>query len=124
LISYELDRDKGILIVRPEGALDAADFDALTREVDPYIEANGKLRGLMVEAPSFPGWESFGALVGHLKFVRNHHRKIARVAVVTESPILRVAPRIAAHFADPEIRVFTPNQVTHARAWLEGRPDE
>jgi hypothetical protein len=96
LLSYELDRDKGILIVRPKGALDAADFDALTREVDPYIEANGELRGLMVDAPSVPGWESFGALVGHLKFVRNHHRRIARVAVVTESPILRIAPRIAA----------------------------
>ena len=45
----------------------------------------GKLTGLLIEARSFPGWDSFGALIQHLKFLRDHHRKIDRVAVFLAS---------------------------------------
>jgi hypothetical protein len=41
--------------------------------------------GLLIEAPSFPGWGSFGALINHMKFVYDHHRKIDRVAAVTDN---------------------------------------
>ena len=54
MISYELLRDRGILIVRPEGPLEQTDFEALAREVDPYIEAQGKLNGLLIAAKLFP----------------------------------------------------------------------
>ena len=36
---------------------------------------------------SFPGWESFGALLGHMKFVHEHHKKVVRIAFATDSPI-------------------------------------
>jgi hypothetical protein len=39
----------------------------------------------MIHAESFPGWESFGAFVSHLKFVGDHHRQIERIAAVTNS---------------------------------------
>ena len=58
----------------------------------------------MVDAPSFPGWASFGALIEHLKFVRGHHRNIDRVAAVTDSGFLSIAAKIADHFVHPEIR--------------------
>ena len=119
MIRFELDRENGILIIQPDGPLQAADFQAISREIDPYIAANGRLAGLMVEAPSFPGWESFGALVQHLRFVRDHHRQIDRVAAVTDSPFLRIAPRIADHFADPEIRVFGSSERDRALRWLQ-----
>ena len=62
MLQHELLRDRGILILKPDGALRAEDFTALAAAVDPYIEQNGKLNGLMIEAPSFPGWENFAAL--------------------------------------------------------------
>ena len=125
MVRFELDRDKGILILRPEGALTTSDFEAIAREIDPYIGANGRLKGLMIEARSFPGWENFGALVRHLKFVRDHHRQIDRVAAVTDSPFLRIAPVIAEHFAAPTIKVFAADQAARALAWLEtGRDGE
>ena len=95
MLTFELLRDKGILVVHPEGPLAAVDFQAVAREVDPWIEAHGRLKGLLVEAATFPGWESFGALVEHLRFVRDHHRNIDRVAAVSDSAFLRIAPRIA-----------------------------
>jgi len=119
LLEFELDRDTGILIVHPRDPLEASDFQAIARVVDPYIAENGTLKGLLVEAPSFPGWDSFAAFLEHMKFVRDHHRRIERVAAVTDSEFLKIAPRIARHFADPEIRVFGSSERAHALAWLE-----
>ena len=89
--------------------------------VDPYITERGQLDGLLIEAPSFPGWDSFGALVEHLRFVRDHHRNIERVAAVTDSGFLKVMPRIAEHFAHPEIKVFDSAEKARALDWLEGK---
>ena len=123
MLEFELDRDKGILIVHPRDPLEASDFQAIARVVDPHIAENGTLKGLLVEAPSFPGWDSFAAFLEHMKFVRDHHRRIERVAAVTDSEFLKIAPRIARHFADPEIRVFGSGERAHALAWLEPAPD-
>jgi hypothetical protein len=40
MISFELLREKGILIVRPQGPLEAEDFRRLTQAVDPCIAAH------------------------------------------------------------------------------------
>src|SRR5215469_1553984 len=106
MIEFELLKNVGMLVVKPQGSLTADDFRAISRTVDPYIRENGKLTGLLIEAPSFPGWDSFGALIEHIRFVHDHHRKIDRVAAVTDSKILAIAPKIAEHFAHPEFKVF------------------
>jgi hypothetical protein len=92
---------------------------SLTRS-DPYINENGKLTGLLIEAPSFPGWDSWRALIEHISFVRDHHRKIERVAAVTDSTILTIAPKIAEHFAHPKFKVFRSGERANALAWLQG----
>jgi hypothetical protein len=120
MIEFELLRDAGVLIVAPKGALTAEDFRAISRTVDPFISENGRLTGLLIEAPSFPGWDSLGALIGHISFVRDHHRKIERVAAVTDSTILTIAPKIAEHFAHPEFKVFRSGEKANALAWLQG----
>jgi hypothetical protein len=60
-----------------------------------------------------------GAVIEHMTFVRDHHRKIERVALVTDSAILTLAPKIARHFAHPEFRVFRGGQRAAALAWLQ-----
>jgi hypothetical protein len=120
MIRCELLRDKGILVLSPEGELEAGDFVGVAHVIDPYIAEHGTLTGLLIDAPSFPGWDSFGALVEHIKFVRDHHKKIGRVAAVSDSSFLKVAPRIARHFAQPEIKSFASHEKPRALEWLEG----
>ena len=119
MIKYELREDDGILIVSPEGPLAAADFEALAGEVDPYIEANGKLTGLMIHTPSFPGWQDLQALTGHFKFVRDHHRKILRVAAVTDDGFLKIMPAIVDHFVNAEVRHFAFGDKDKALEWIK-----
>ena len=118
MINYELLRDAGILIIRPDGALEASDFQNIAQEIDPYIEANGKLHGVMVDAESFPGWKDFAALMSHLQFVKDHHRNIEKIAAVSDSSFLAVAPKIASHFVQAEVRHFDYSQREEALAWL------
>jgi hypothetical protein len=122
MLHHELLRDKGILVLTPEGALRAEDFTALAAAVDPYIEQHGGLKGLLLEAPSFPGWEDFAALVSHLRFVRDHHRQVRRIAVVTGSALLAAAPKIASHFVSAQIRSFDADARAAALAWIEAGP--
>jgi hypothetical protein len=119
MIKYELLKDAGVLLVEPKSALSADDFREISRVIDPYIREKGKLTGLLIEAPSFPGWDSFGALIDHMKFVYDHHRKIDRVAAVTDNSFLKIAPKIAEHFAHPEIKVFGSREKESALAWLK-----
>ena len=119
MINFELLKDRSVLVLRPEGALTAGDFRRIAEAVDPYILETGKLTGLLIEAPYFPGWDSLGALVEHMKFVKNHHRQIDRIAVVTDSEVLKIAPKIAEHFAHPTFKVFGSGDNARAIAWLE-----
>jgi SpoIIAA-like len=119
MIKFELLTDAGVLLVEPKSALSADDFREISRVIDPYIREKGKLTGLLIEAPSFPGWDSFGALIDHMKFVYDHHRKIDRVAAVTDNAFLKIAPKIAEHFAHPEIKVFGSGEKDRALAWLK-----
>ena len=118
MLRHELLRDQGILLVRPQGPIQAGDFESVARAVDPYIEEKGKLRGVMIEAQAFPGWDSFAALLSHLRFVRDHHQRISKIAAVSDSTILSILPQLAKHFVKADVRHFNTNDRDAALAWL------
>ncbi len=118
MIDCHLDAAHSILHVRPKSALAADDFTTLAAAVDPHIEATGGLAGLIIETPAFPGWDSLGAFVAHFRFVRDHHKYIKRVALVTDSAAGDVAERLASHFVSAEIRHFPAGEVEAARQWI------
>ena len=120
MITHEFLADKTLLVVRPEDRLAKEDFEALAEAVDPVIEERGELRGLMIEAPKFPGWENFEGFVSHMKFVRNHHKDIEKVALVSDSNIASIAPTMAKHFVAAELRHFPVSQREDALTWLAG----
>jgi hypothetical protein len=94
----------------------------LAEKVDPYIEASGGLRGLIIEAGAFPGWECFSALVAHVRFVRDHHRRIGKIALVTDSAIGNVAEHLASHFVSALIKHFSSAELEAARQWITSQP--
>ena len=120
MIDYQLDKANSILRVRPESSLDKSDFAELAKVVDPEIEAGGALAGLIIDAPHFPGRDSFGALVTHIRFVRDHHKHVKKIAVVTDSHLGDFAERLASHFIAADIRPFPAGQIEQARHWIIG----
>lgn len=121
VIEHTLDRESGILYVHPTAALAEDDFAELAKTVDPYIQATGDLAGLIVETPSFPGWDSLGAMAAHFRFVRDHHKRIRKVAVVTDAVLGDVAEKLASHFVAATIKHFPSGDVAAARRWILDR---
>ncbi len=70
MLAHQLSRATGVLTLAPSGPLSADDFAAVAAEVDPWIAEHGELRGLLIHAKQFPGWQDFAAFLGHLGFVR------------------------------------------------------
>ena len=119
MISFELLRDEGIVIITPEAPLQKSDFDMLSREVDAYIRDHGDLAGIIIHTESFPGWDDFSGFTHHIKFVKAHHRNIKRVAAVTDGKILPIIPNLARHFVTAEIRHFNYEDFDNAMAWVK-----
>ncbi|MEB3971021.1 STAS/SEC14 domain-containing protein [Mycobacterium ulcerans] len=120
MIDFSLDTEHCILHVRPETALDKEDFVKLAEVVDPHIEATGDLAGLILNAPSFPGWDSFGAMVNHFRFIRDHQKHVKKIAVVIDSHLGDVAEHLTSHFVSAEVRHFPAGQVEQAQQWILG----
>jgi hypothetical protein len=122
MVEYSLDTANSILYVRPKSAFDKGDFVQLAKTVDPYIEETGGLGGVIIEASAFPGWESLEAMLAHFRFVRDHHKHIKRIGVVTDSALGNVAERLASHFVSAEIRHFSAGELESAKRWVMNRP--
>jgi len=118
MIKAELDKAKGILHARPSGPLEVADFDRLAALADPYIAKKGELAGLMIEAKEFPGWKNLAGMIRHFRFVRNHHRKIRRVALVTDARLGKIAEKFARHFVAAKVKRFPAGHAGEATRWI------
>jgi hypothetical protein len=118
MIEYELIPDPGILVIRPQQALKTSDFEILTKATDDYIAANGSLAGVCIQVEYFPGWENFGSFVSHLRFVKNQQKKVAKVAIVSNSALFEAIPKIVEHFVNAEVRHFFNDELVDAMDWL------
>lgn len=119
MLNYELRHDEGILVLHPDGPLEAADFISITGQVDTYLAGHGKLHGVLIHAKSFPGWKDFGALIAHLKFLKQHLHRIEKVAVVADGAIANIVPNIAGHFVHAQVQHFDLAREDAAWSWLE-----
>lgn len=119
MLDYDLDKTSGILTLEPNGPLTVEDFNAITADVDGYLSDHSNLTGILLTVAHVPGWESFSAVVQHMRFVRDHQQRISRVAVLTDNPVLKIPPQIAALFAHPEFRVFGSGDRDNAMNWLK-----
>ena len=118
MIEHSLDMKSGVLTLHPREALDVDDFAELSQVVDPYILEHGGLTGVVIEAPAFPGWDSFAAMAAHFRFVRDHQKAVRKVAVVTDSPVGSALEHLASHFVSAKIQHFRATDSQAARTWV------
>lgn len=119
MIKIDLNEAEGVAVIRPEQmrGLTTADFLQLTDRIDNYLKDHDRLRGLVIVAKSFPGWKDFKAFTSHIKFIRDHHEAIGKVALVSDSPLASAGPNLVDHFVNAKVRQFPCDAIEAARAW-------
>lgn len=118
MLNIILDKESKIVTLQPHGVLKKEDFDKAVKLIDPFIEAEGDLNGVIIYTESFPGWKNFSALNRHFNFVKNHHKKIKKLAMVTNSIFGSFGEHISSHFVQAEIKSFTYDKLADARTWI------
>lgn len=119
MLNFSIMQAEGILLLKPSAPLSTEDFGSLSVDVDAYLSEHARLHGVLVHAKGFPGWENFGAFTAHMHFVREHHKQIERIAVVTDSPLADMVKLLAKHFISAEIRHFPFDDDAKALEWLQ-----
>lgn len=120
MLGMELLRDRGIVVLEPDGPLTAEDFGRLAALVDPFLAEAGELRGVLVDTRRFPGWDGLDALLAHGRFVQGHVAQVKRIAIVTGSDLAGMIARVAGAILPPEVRRFQTGERGQALAWLGG----
>jgi len=105
-------------ILEPHGPLTKEDFQKVAAKVDPVIESEGRLEGLVIKTREFPGWESFSDVVEHIRFVKNHHQAIKKVALVTDAAVADLFPAVVSHFVKAKIKHFEFDDFEKAVEWI------
>ncbi|MBU0924495.1 STAS/SEC14 domain-containing protein [bacterium] len=118
MIQVHLNEKDSIAILKPNGALSESDFTSARDIIDPFIENTGNLKGIIIYVKRFPGWDSFSALITHLKFINSHHKKISKVAFVSDSMIGDFVELIARHFVEAQIKSFPFDNFEEAKTWI------
>ncbi len=118
MLDYSILKSEGILVLKPLSALSKQDFDGLSAAVDTYLADHTSLRGVVICSKGFPGWEDFGGFTAHMHFVREHHGKVERVAIVTDSHVADLAQALGKHFTSAEVRHFPFLDEAKAMDWL------
>lgn len=119
MLAHTILKPEGILVLKPDASLSKEDFGGLCAQVDAYLADHAKIHGVLIHAESFPGWENFAGFTAHIRFVRDHHKMIERVALVTDSPLATVAEALAGHFVAAEIRHFPFADYEKGLDWLK-----
>ncbi len=104
--------------LEPKEALSEEDFINAKKVIDPFIEKHKKLHGVIIYTKDFPGWDSFTALLGHLKFIKDHHKKVCCIAFVTDSLIGEFSEHITSHFVSAKVKSFPFNALDEAKKWI------
>lgn len=119
MLDYSIMKPEGILVLKPRAPLSKEDFSGLSAAVDSYLIDHTGLHGILIHSRRFPGWENFAGFTAHMHFVHDHHKRIERVALVTDSPVAGMAEAFGKHFTSAEVKHFPFAADAEALGWLE-----
>lgn len=119
MINIIVMQNEKIVVVEPVGPLKKADFEKLAKEIDAHSDDSNRLTGLIIHTKLFPGWDDFNAFLQHMKFVKQHHKAIQRIAIVTDSKVGTIGPALATPFISAQIRHFEYDNMKKAEQWIK-----
>jgi hypothetical protein len=105
--------------VRPSGPLSDEDIATVRAALADAVAETTEVKGLLIDAAAFPGYEDFAAFTAHVDMVRRYHSRIAKVAFVSDAAFASAAEMFAQTVLGIEARHFSADDRDRALAWLE-----
>lgn len=109
----------GVLKITVPEKLSAEDFRQVAPQIDTLLQQRDTIR-LLVDASHFGGWEDMAAFEKHVGFVKTHHQKVERIAVIVGHHWQYWVIGTMRLFLHPEVRTFEQGQESEAQRWITG----
>ena len=112
--------DENVFYIKVLGKIEKGDFENnITRPADHVIAEYGKIRGIIIDASKFAGWEDFPALMEHIGFIRELDDNVGRVAIIGDATWQKLLPPVASLFLEPTTKRFEPGHGQDAEDWVK-----
>jgi SpoIIAA-like len=118
MIKTEIISTNALRIIAPE-KVNAEDSRQIAPQVDSLISQHGRIR-LLVDASRFNGRENFAAFANHVWFIKNHQRKVERIAVIAARDWQHWVIGAVRMFLHLEVRAFDKSHESEALQWIVG----
>ena len=110
--------NENILEVEIIGEIKEGDWPDIGRVADDLINTHGSIR-IILNGSHFEGWEDVLAAEKHFGFVKNHHKKVEKLAFVIGHAWQSWLATFIGIFLHPEIKFFEKdNKLEKARTWI------
>jgi hypothetical protein len=120
MIGFDIQDNGHIIRAVPHGKITETDIaDRIGPQVDELLRRKGRLNGVLVDARDFEGWADFAAFAAHVKFIRDHHEMVDRIAIVNSGENRDFLTRLFDMVPDISFRFFSEKEENKARRWLE-----
>jgi len=110
---------QGLQILEPFCHRVNFDFEAIIDEVAPYLANHDSLADVKTFAKAFPGWLNLEAAISHLQLIENYHKKIKRLAIVSDNGLLAALPKFAPNLLHPDVKHFSESEYDDSLQWLQ-----
>ncbi len=109
-----------IIKVQVTGTLEESDFQKLGAEIDTLLAQYVSVR-LLVDATTFNGWSNMQAATNHFKLVRDHQKRVERIALIAGHAWQHWVAGMMSVFVHPQVKVFDATEQMEAEAWVRER---
>ena len=117
MIEIQTNASNGLIEATVTGQLRADDFGSVAPQVDKFIEQHDKV-SVLLDLTGFHGWEDVAAARTHFRFIKDHHKRIERIAVVANKTWQHWIAAVIGTFISAKEKCFDANQKDEARNWL------
>jgi len=97
--------------------INVGDFKGIAPQIDALIKEKGTIR-LLVDGRAFKGWKNIKAFKEHFSFVKNHHSKVKKIALIIGHPWQQCLVVFSRLFVHPKIKVFKADRFEEALKWV------
>lgn len=123
MIDIEIKRAENVFVLKPEGSISAGDFRSVATTIDEYINDHDAVPRLVFQLGQLPLWQDLDAMAAHFHLVRDHHKVIPRVAVVTDNALLALLRPVIDVFTGAKVRRFPSDALDDAINWAAMEKD-
>lgn len=123
-LSVSLLADQGVLLIQPIEAISDEDLEHLRVIIDTWTRTGGTLRGMVIHAYRFPGWEDLRTAFHHWRLAREKAGELDRVAVAVGGTVGGFVSALGELFTDAEVHRFEPDRLVDALDWVAAPAEE